>query len=409
MSFEPVTQVKVKLCFGEDAVPVGKLAIRDRRIYFEYEAAFVESGIEISPMRCPLRLGVQSFDPHLFEGLPGVFNDSLPDGWGRLLLDRKVRSLGGAPGQLSPLDRLAHVGAAGMGSLVYEPDCSESFPGKAVNLNMLAGQVEQILQGEASDVLQELLALNGSSGGARPKVTLGVHANKRDVMHGTQRLPENYQPWLVKFPYTYYDGIDAGAIEYVYALMATAAGISMPETHLFPARNGPGHFAIQRFDTDGERRMQMHSACGLLHSDFRTPSLDYEDLIALTMALTKDMREVEKMYRLAVFNVLSHNRDDHSKNFSFLMDGAGEWRLSPAYDLTFSPGPHGKQSATVMGQGDNPSADDLAKLSMGANLSRQTVDDILGQVKEALAQWQTLANEHGVSQASIGMIAKELP
>ena len=408
MSHEPVTQVKVGLCFGEGADPVGRLAIRDHRIYFEYDPAFLESGIEISPIRCPLQPGVQSFDPHLFGGLPGVFNDSLPDSWGRLLLDRKMRSLGVAPGQLSPLDRLAHVGSVGMGSLVYEPDRTERPPGKAASISMLAEHAERILQGEASDVLPELLTGNGSSGGARPKVTLGVHANRRDVMHGARQLPEGYQPWLVKFPHTYFDSADAGAIEYVYALMATAVGIDMPDAHLFPAPDGPGHFAVRRFDTDGRRRLHMHTACGLLHSDFMTPSLDYEDLTALTMTLTKDMREVEKMYRLAAFNVLAHNRDDHSKNFSFLMDKNGEWRLSPAYDVTFSPGPRGMQSSTVMGH-DNPSAADLIKLGMEAKLPRQTADDIIEQTRTALAKWKPLATEHGVSKANVKMIASKLP
>lgn len=143
------------------------------------------------------------------------------------------------------------------------------------------------------------------------------------MIHGVHNLPSGYTPWMVKFPNTQ-DGLDAGAIEYVCALMAKNAGVFTPDVHLFPALIGAGYFAIKRFDRDGLKRYHMHSACGLLHSDFRTPSLDYEDLITLTGVLTRDMREVEKLYRLAVFNVLAHNRDDHSKNFSYLMDSQGE-------------------------------------------------------------------------------------
>jgi len=150
----------------------------------------------------------------------------------------------------------------------------------------------------------------------------------------------------------------------------------------------------------------MHTACGLLHSDFRVPSLDYEDLIALTSALTKDAREIEKLYQLAVFNVLAHNRDDHSKNFSFLMDKKGEWKLSPAYDLTFSSGPSGQQSTMVMGQGRDPSVDHLIKLGHEAKLSKTRINEIVDKTQTALASWEVLANEYGVSANNIRLISK---
>ena len=414
MSFASVSQIKAGLCFGGDRIPVGKLARRDQKIYFEYDASFVNSGVDISPIKCPLKSGVQSFDPFLFEGLPGVFNDSLPDGWGRLLLDRKMRALGVMPQQLSPLDRLAYVGHAGMGALVYEPDYTDDAlhdyaqtTSGRIDMDTLAAQAEQVLAGEASDVLQELLILNGSSAGARPKAIIGLDDTRQRVIYGVHQLPVNdqsgYQPWLVKFP-NIRDGADAGAIEYVYALMAVEAGLIMPDVHLFPAQKGAGYFAVKRFDRNDNERLHMHTACGLLHSDFRVPALDYEDLIALTMLLTKDIREVEKMYRLAVFNVLSHNRDDHAKNFSFLMNEFGEWKLSPAYDLTFSSGPRGEQSTMVMGEGRNPSVADLIKLGMEAKLPRQSINHIIEQTRAALAQWEGLAGIYGVSQLNVHLI-----
>jgi len=199
--------------------------------------------------------------------------------------------------------------------------------------------------------------------------------------------------------------IDAGAIEYVYALMARNAGIDMPEVHLFPARHGAGYFAIQRFDRDGKQRLHMHTACGLLHSDFRTPSLDYEDMIALTSQLTRDMREVEKMFRLAVFNVLAHNRDDHAKNFTFLMNPEGEWHLSRAYDLTFSSGTGGEQSTLVMGEGRNPGITHLIKLGEAAKIAKPRIHEIIRQTQTALGQWPALAKEFGVSAANIKLVS----
>jgi len=165
-------------------------------------------------------------------------------------------------------------------------------------------QAQEVLDGTSDDVLAELIALNGSSAGARPKALIGVNDKRDHIIHGVHDLPAGYTPWMVKFPNSQ-DGLDAGAIEYVYALMAKEAGVSMPDVHLFPAKRGTGYFAIKRFDRDGDKRYHMHTACGLLHSDFRTPSLDYEDLVALTGMLTRDVREVEKLYQLAVFLVLA--------------------------------------------------------------------------------------------------------
>lgn len=401
-------EIKVGLNFGGNTIPVGRLAMRERTIYFEYHAAFIEHDMEISPLKLLLKAGVTSFDYALFEGLPGVFNDSLPDGWGRLLFDRFIRSQGGTPSDITPLDRLAHVGAHGMGALVYEPDYSAEETGDTIILDTLAAHVQEVLEGSSEEVLQELLALNGSSAGARPKAMIGVDESRKNISHGTHQLPDGYAPWMVKFANTQ-DCADAGAIEYVYALMAKEAGVAMPEVHLFPAKNGAGYFATKRFDRDGNKRLHMHTACGLLHSDFRTPSLDYEDLVALTGMLTRDVREVEKMFRLAVFNVLAHNRDDHAKNFSFLMDDTGEWKLAPGYDLTFSSGPRGEQSTMVMGEGKKPAEEHLIKLGNEAKIPKTRITEIINQTKAALAQWESLAQQYGVSASNIKLIGSQFP
>jgi serine/threonine-protein kinase HipA len=295
----------------------------------------------------------------------------------------------------------------GLGALVYEPDHSTQESSDNINLDKLAKQTREVLDGASDEILQDLLALNGSSAGARPKALIGLKSDYKNIIHGAHDLPKGYAPWIVKFS-SAQDGDDAGAIEYVYALMARKAGISMPDVRLFSAKKSAGYFAVKRFDRNGKQRFHMHTACGLLHSDFRVPSLDYEDLIALTSALTKDAREIEKLYQLAVFNVLAHNRDDHSKNFSFLMDAKGEWKLSPAYDLTFSSGPRGEQSTMVIGEGKNPTINHLIKLGNEAKLSKNRIAEIIDQTQAALANWKTLAKEHGVSAANIGLIAKRI-
>lgn len=403
MNAQPILQIRVGLNFSGSQMPVGRLAMRDRRIYFEYDQEFLAGGLEISPFQLRAIPGVQTFDRQLFEGPPGVFNDSLPDGWGRLLLDRAMRAEGVLPQQLGPLDRLAHVGCSGMGALTYEPNHSKGGAGGEVDLNHLAAQSQDVLEGEASDVLMELLALNGSSAGARPKALIGFNKRTGAIIHGASEAPDIFAPWLVKFP-NIQDGLDAGAVEFVYAEMVRRAGLDVMETHLFQASRGAGYFAVKRFDRKNGERLHMHTACGLLHSDFRTPALDYRDLLELTALLTRDVREVAKMFRIAVFNVLAHNRDDHSKNFSFLIDQKGDWRLAPAYDLTFLSGPGGEQSATVLGEGKAPGPGNLRALGATADLDRDEVARIIDQTEAALAEWPQLAKNTGVTAETVRTI-----
>ncbi len=403
-TFKTVTALNVALDFGDKPISLGRLAIRDNIVFFEYDAEFIERTLDVSPFKLPLSGGLQSFEPGLFEGLPGVFNDSLPDGWGRLLLDRALRAKNIQAAALSPLDRLAHVGRAGMGALIYEPDHSEDANDRDIDLDYIAAQSRKILEGDSSDVFEELLALNGSSAGARPKAMIGVSQDKSQIIQGVDDLKPEYEPWLVKFSNAN-DGAEAGAIEYVYSLMARETGLEVMDTHLFPAKSGAGYFATKRFDRTNEgKRLHMHTACGLLHSDFRVPSLDYQDLIKATMVLTRDVREAQKMYRLAVFNVLSHNRDDHSKNFSFLMNENGKWQMAPAYDLTFSSGPGGEQSTMVMGEGKDPNIEHLRELAKTADLSDKEAQRIIDETIAALLKWKEFAKSCGVSKVNIKRI-----
>ena len=400
-----IKELKVGLNFGSEIQKVGRLAIRDEIIYFEYDNSFLKSNLKISPIKLPLQRGLIELPRTPFEGLAGVFNDSLPDGWGRLLFDRMLRAEGILPNEVTPLDRLSYVGLNGMGALVYEPDESLNHYDEKIDLDVLASQTEQVLEGESGEVINELLALNGSSAGARPKALIGVDSERKNISHGTGELSEGFEHWIVKFPNTQ-DGNDSGAIEYVYSIMAANAGLEMPATHLFPSQKGSGYFAVKRFDRDKNKRFHMHTVSGLIHSNYRFPSHDYEDLLALTSAITKDIREVEKMFRLAVFNVMAHNRDDHAKNFSFLMDESGEWKLSPAYDLTFSNGPGGEQSTMVMGEGRNITRTNLEKLGLEAKLSKAFIDEVIQNTIAALGNWKNLAKGNGVKIENIELIEK---
>ena len=404
----PISDLEVFLEFDSDEILVGRLAIKQREIFFEYADSFFTHNYHLSPIHLPLKKELFSFNSQAFNSLAGVFNDSLPDGWGRLLLDRHLRSYGLNPGNLTALDRLSHVGTSGMGALVYRPARNAKYPdSELIRIEDLANSSRAILEGSTEDVIEELLALNGSSAGARPKVCVNISSDKKSISTSDSQLSNNFSPWIVKFPNSN-DGEDAGAIEYVYALMAKDAGVEMSDSFLFSSKQTAGYFATERFDRIANTRLHLHSAAGLLHADFRVPTLDYYDLLKLSFTLCKNQEDKEKMYRQAVFNVLSHNKDDHGKNFSFLMTNTGRWRLAPAYDLTFSSGPGGEQSTMVLQEGKSPGTSNLKQLAEKSALDSTLAIQIIEQTKDALSQWPQLSKNFGISKSNILMITKAL-
>lgn len=377
--------VNVFYAKDENKLLVGKLALKDKQILFEYDAEFLKERLELSPFMLPLKPGIFAAKDKIFDGLFGLFNDSLPDGWGRLLLDRKLIKNAQNPGNLSPLDRLCYVGSHGMGALIYEPEIDDHNLNNSNDLDEIASEIIQFQEDDS--FVENLLQLNGSSQGARPKIVTKIDG----------------EDYIVKFRSSL-DPLDMGAIEYAYHLMAQEAELIVPEARLCSAKKGCGYFAVKRFDRENDKRIHMHSLSGLIHADHRLPNLDYETIIKATMQLTKSNQECEKQFRLAVFNVLSHNRDDHSKNFSFLMDKNGIWKVSPAYDLTFSSGPGGEHCTTVMGEGKDPSLNDLLKLAQMAGVTKENARTIIDQVRAATAKWQYFAQNCGVQNTSRKMI-----
>lgn len=353
---------------------VGTLALTpDHKAAFAYDEAWIENGFSISPFSLPLKKQVFIPAKDHFDGLFGVFADSLPDAWGQLLLNRMLRKYGKDPGEMSVLDRLAIVGSSGMGALTFEPE--KYFPAEAGRdrLDELALECRKILNTEYSDKLDELYHLGGTSGGARPKILTEIDG----------------ESWIIKFP-SYTDGRDAGKMEYDYACCAKACGIDMSEYRLFPSDICRGYFGTKRFDRSrretGAKKIHMLTAAALLELDFKEPSLDYHSLMKLTKILTRDRKEdVENLYRRMCFNVFAHNRDDHSKNFAYLyQESARSWRLSPAYDLTFSNTYYGEHTTTVDGNGKDPGLSELIAVGTGAGMSRQTCRRIAEEIRECV-------------------------
>ncbi len=373
-------------------VVIGRLARKGREILFEYDPAFVTRGIELSPFKLPLRTGVFVGDPSLWDGLMGLFEDSLPDGWGRLLMDRHAAAAGLSPSALGPLDRLALVGARAMGALVYEPEI-DLEPPTVVSLPEIAADVKQVLADVEGPDLDRLLALGGSPQGARPKVLVQI-ADDGTLVHGDRRPRSGYTPYIVKFR-AREDDTHAGTLEHAYMRMAAAAGIDAPETRMIGrTKRHPGYLAIRRFDRDGRTKIHMHTLAGLLHVPHLYGAITYRELLLATRRLTRDETAVAEMFRRACFNVFAHNRDDHARNFAFLMDERGEWRPSPAYDLTFSPGPGDEHSLLVGRAGKNPTRADLLELARSVDLRRPA--PMIDQVRSAVDRFLTYADQAGV-------------
>ena len=409
MRTSPGLPLQVVLRFGEgDVLPVGRLAYRNRLAYLEYDETFLGRGLEISPVHHRRAPGlVRPHDAHVFEGLHGVFHDSLPDVWGRLLVGRRARQLRIDPAELTPLDRLACVGDRGMGALCYQPE-SEAWrdQGQFLDLNELAAGAREVLDGGAEDVIAQLGRLGGSPGGTRPKVLLALDESGIPAQGG-EDAPEGYTRHLVKFQ-GIDDPPDAAQIEQAYTTMAKAAGVRVPETRLIQGRRGEHYFASRRFDRMGGNRLHAHTASGLLYADFRLPSLDYKDLILLTRFLTRDSRQCRAMFILAAFNVMAHNRDDHARQFTFLMDREGNWQLAPAYDLTFAQGPGGEHSSSILGKGKEITKADLISLGKQADLSDKEVQEVTSRVADAVSDWTKFAKDSGVTAASRNRIGQAL-
>ena len=344
--------------FMEDRL-VGRLALSpDHRCVFEYTPEWLQTGFSISPFYIPIKPGVFIARMVPFEGLFGVFNDSLPDGWGKLLTDRWLMEMGQNPSKLTIIDRLSLVGSSGMGALIYRPNKSSQFENKIHNLEYYANEVEKILRVEPTSSLDELVNIAGSSGGARPKILIRIEGIE----------------WLVKFKASN-DPDEVGRIEYEHSLLAKKSGIEMPETRLFEGK----YFGTRRFDRNDKTRIHTHSAAGLLYASHRLPSLDYIALMQATMALTRDIREVEKLFRQMVFNVIIGNKDDHAKNFSFIFQN-NQWKLSPAYDLLPSDGFNNNHTSTVNGKG-KPTIDDCLDVARQSSLvlknARRIIDEVV--------------------------------
>ena len=401
-------ELEVRINFGpEDCPVVGRLLREGRKLFFRYANSYLESGHNLSPFKLQFDASVQQAGTAIFEGLFGVFADSLPDGWGRLLLDRQLTRQAIDLDTVGPLSRLAYVGDTGRGALTYRP-ILEATEGSVypLVLSELAQRAADVLQEHDLNAVPELLRLGGSSGGARPKIQVVYNPITGDLLPDVFPAPPGYQAWIIKFS-TGDDPADAAPAEYAYYLAAREAGIDMAQSKLFVAASGRSYFGTQRFDRPAtDRRLHLHALAGLLHDNFRLPALDYGHVMDAAFRLERSTEAYRKVLRLAAFNVFAHNRDDHSNNVSFLMDARGQWSLAPAYDLTFSRPGHGEHSLTVAGEGRQPSRQHLLELAKYFGV--KGAEDLLAEVEAAVRTLPQKLHEHGVGSTLVSELRRHL-
>ncbi len=351
---------------------VGTLAeMLDKRIAFQYDREWIQSGFSISPLSLPLSNevfvpGEKSRDR--FGGLFGVFSDSLPDSWGELLLDRYLSSIGMNTKNVSVLDRLAYIGTSGMGALEYVPAKNIDFDviGSKLNFDEIAGECSKLLSSKLSEQIDVLYRLGGSSGGTRPKVFLS----------------EQGKEWIVKFPAEKDPNI-SGKREYDYSLCAKKCGIIMTETQLVKSAVCEGYFKTERFDRQNGKKIFTTTFAGILEADFRAPSCDYETFMKLTRAITKDnCADKEQIFKIMCFNTMAHNYDDHTKNFSFKYTEEQGWRLAPAYDLTYSDTYWGEHTTSVNGKGKDILDNDLIYIGTAAGIKESICKEYIHEIKK---------------------------
>ncbi|WP_269501451.1 type II toxin-antitoxin system HipA family toxin [Burkholderia sp. IMCC1007] len=359
-------------------------------IVFEYSDDARKRGLELSSYVLPLhgaRLR-KDFPSHQL-GLPGPVYDALPDGWGMLLMDRLFKRRGLNAARIGPMERLAYIGNHAMGAMSFEPVAPEiQAPQPDIPLDRLAAEVQEVLNGEGGEFLHQLLQVGGPPQGARPKALV-----YRDPQSGvfTTAAVAGFEAWLVKFP-ARQEHPEVCAIEMVYAECLRMCGIETPDTLHFNLPDGMAAFASRRFDRRDGVRVPMQSVAAFTGADYKTPgALDYVNFLRATHMCTNDVREKARAFERAVFNVAFNNRDDHPKNFAYVMSRSGQWKLAPAYDVTFCEGPGGYHQMDVMGEALRIDRAALLGLAKEAELSAAAAGDMIDGMCGVASQFSAIA------------------
>lgn len=361
-------------------------------IVFQYSDDATQRGLELCSYQLPLDGPPlrRDFPNHQLQ-LPGPVYDALPDGWGMLLMDRVFRRRGLTPARIGALKRLAFIGSNAMGAMTFEPVAPEGEEADVhIPLERLAVEVQDVLHGEGGEFLQTLLLVGGSPQGARPKALVYRNPQFGDF---TTAATTGFEAWLVKFP-AKDEHPEVCAIEMVYAECLRRCGIETPDTRYFSLPNGLAAFASKRFDRHDGLRVPMQSLAAFTGANYQTPgALAYDTFLRATQMCTNDIREMGKAFERAVFNIAFNNRDDHPKNFAYIMTSDGHWRLAPAYDVTFCEGPGGYHQMDVMGDALDISRASMLRLAEEAEVPQDIACRMIDNICEVASQFTVTAEK----------------
>ncbi|WP_460273918.1 type II toxin-antitoxin system HipA family toxin [Celeribacter sp. ULVN23_4] len=404
------TRLNVALDFGDarDEVVVAQLGwdAARREAVAEWDPDLSRSGLQLSPLLVKAYSGLLRSKARAFGELPGLFGDSLPDGWGRLLIDRTLTSRGLSRTEITDLDRLAMVGTHGMGALCYRPE--DDYPIEDdLDLDWFDGLVPEIGNDVASKDLERLRGIAGGSQGARPKFVAILDGKNARLHDHRKPLEVGWRHVLAKRR-AQSDSEGAVEAEAAYSDLARAAGVEMTPVAVLRASGGEPYFITDRFDRQGNERLHMQTVAALLDVDFRTAQLDYIELLKVVRLMTRDYREVEQMFRRMVFNARVMNRDDHLKNHAFLMDMSGEWRLAPAYDVSFSLGPGGEHTLLISGEGRRPGREHFLNAAKKAGIKDKRATEIVEEIDGVVRDWSGYADARDVPSVLRKQIAEEI-
>jgi serine/threonine-protein kinase HipA len=387
----------VGLNWGEGSErPVAQLGwdSKARQVVAEWDRNFIAEPLPISPLLIRQPQGLLRPRGRGFGDLPGLFGDSLPDGWGRLLIDRSLAAQGRSRSDVTDLDRLAMVGTGGMGALVYHPEEAHEAE-KDISLDWFDHLVPEIGGATSAEDLERLRKIAGGSQGARPKFVAQLSIDGTRLRDHRLSLEQGWRHVLVKRR-AMTDEAGSTEAEAAYAALAQTAGIDMAPVCLLHASSGEPFFVTDRFDRPDDRRLHVQTVAALLDVDFRSATLDYTELLKLVRVMTRDQRAVEEMFRRMVFNIRAQNRDDHLKNFALMMDAEGSWGLAPAYDLSFSTGPGGEHTLTVASEGRRPGRTQIEAVAATSGIRPKRGAEIIDEVDSTLADWSRVAKDFEV-------------
>ena len=400
---------------------IGTILLKDGRVYFEYDKEFKNSNLEISPLKLPLSLeGVYTNnDEHYFEGLAGVFHDSLPDKFGTKVIERYFESKNIPSYELNVVQKLMFVGDKSIGAISYKPSIHKLDNHKQqelIELNSFYENAKKIISGDAIDVVDEMLTFMdsaASAGGARAKAIIGYNPNSKEIISGIKKeLPIGFEHYLIKFDFLNDNqrSQDYTKLEYLYMNMAKEAKIEVPNIELLEHGNLT-HYLIKRFDRVNGKAKHLHSVAGLTHCNFNVPMhYSYDELFRLTRYLTGNQQDLYELYRRMVFNIIGRNQDDHAKNFAFLMDEKGTWSLSPAYDITYANGTGYTKNhqLSLRGKTNDFTKKDLLEIAKLHSLKENIAKEIIEQTIDIFSTFRNRAKELEINEESIGKIEKNL-